>query len=161
MYWGELSSRPVKENLRVWIASCMWTCHFHECRLVSKLGIFHTYVIKTAVLRMAPDTWGKRTKIGSRPFIAVKYNIFPFKSILENVFSYSFWCILCLRLAAVKRELKVKEMHLQEAARRRLLQLQQEQREMELRRLDDEIERKVYYSFLCSHTLSLFTLIWM
>uniref|UniRef100_A0A287B6V7 TBC1 domain family member 31 n=1 Tax=Sus scrofa TaxID=9823 RepID=A0A287B6V7_PIG len=46
------------------------------------------------------------------------------------------------RLAAVKRELKVKEMHLQEAARRRLLQLQQEQREMELRRLDDEIERK-------------------
>uniref|UniRef100_A0A8D1KE08 TBC1 domain family member 31 n=1 Tax=Sus scrofa TaxID=9823 RepID=A0A8D1KE08_PIG len=48
------------------------------------------------------------------------------------------------RLAAVKRELKVKEMHLQEAARRRLLQLQQEQREMELRRLDDEIERKIH-----------------
>uniref|UniRef100_A0A8C3WUQ8 TBC1 domain family member 31 n=1 Tax=Catagonus wagneri TaxID=51154 RepID=A0A8C3WUQ8_9CETA len=48
------------------------------------------------------------------------------------------------RLAAVKRELKVKEMHLQEAARRRLLQLQQNQREMELRRLDDEIERKVH-----------------
>ncbi|OWK04287.1 TBC1D31, partial [Cervus elaphus hippelaphus] len=47
------------------------------------------------------------------------------------------------RLAAVRRELKVKEMHLQDAARRRLLQLQQDQREMELRRLDDEIERKV------------------
>ncbi|KAM5211400.1 TBC1 domain family member 31 isoform 3-T3 [Hipposideros larvatus] len=46
------------------------------------------------------------------------------------------------RLAAVKRELKVKEMHLQEAARRRFLKLQQDQREMELRRLDDEIERK-------------------
>uniref|UniRef100_A0A8C2NZK5 TBC1 domain family member 31 n=1 Tax=Capra hircus TaxID=9925 RepID=A0A8C2NZK5_CAPHI len=48
------------------------------------------------------------------------------------------------RLAAVRRELKVKEMHLQDAARRRLLQLQQDQREMELRRLDDEIERKVH-----------------
>ncbi|KAM6216081.1 TBC1 domain family member 31 [Rhynchocyon petersi] len=48
------------------------------------------------------------------------------------------------RLAAVKRELKRKEMHLQDAARRRFLKQQQDQREMELRRLDDEIERKVY-----------------
>ncbi|XP_058131958.1 TBC1 domain family member 31 isoform X4 [Dasypus novemcinctus] len=48
------------------------------------------------------------------------------------------------RLAAVKRELKRKEMHLQDAARRRFLKHQQDQREMELRRLDDEIERKVY-----------------
>ncbi|XP_058420863.1 TBC1 domain family member 31 isoform X3 [Diceros bicornis minor] len=46
------------------------------------------------------------------------------------------------KLAAVKRELKVKEIHLQDAARRRFLKLQQDQREMELRRLDDEIERK-------------------
>ncbi|XP_063499610.1 TBC1 domain family member 31 isoform X16 [Symphalangus syndactylus] len=46
------------------------------------------------------------------------------------------------RLAAVKRQLKVKEMHLQDAARRRFLKLQQDQREMELRRLDDEIGRK-------------------
>ncbi|XP_030651273.1 TBC1 domain family member 31 isoform X4 [Nomascus leucogenys] len=48
------------------------------------------------------------------------------------------------RLAAVKRQLEVKEMHLQDAARRRFLKLQQDQREMELRRLDDEIGRKVY-----------------
>ncbi|XP_073925248.1 TBC1 domain family member 31 isoform X2 [Castor canadensis] len=47
------------------------------------------------------------------------------------------------RLAAVKRELTIKEMHLQDAARRRFLKLQQDQREMELQRLDDEIERKV------------------
>ncbi|XP_070248106.1 TBC1 domain family member 31 isoform X5 [Myotis yumanensis] len=47
------------------------------------------------------------------------------------------------RLDAVKRELKIQEMHLQDAARRRLLKLQQDQQEMELRRLDDEIERKV------------------
>ncbi|OBS67011.1 hypothetical protein A6R68_04445, partial [Neotoma lepida] len=46
------------------------------------------------------------------------------------------------RLAAVKRELKMKEICLQDAARRRLLKLQQDQREMELRRLEDEIERK-------------------
>ncbi|XP_006830895.1 PREDICTED: TBC1 domain family member 31 [Chrysochloris asiatica] len=48
------------------------------------------------------------------------------------------------RLAAVKRELKRKEIHLQDAARRRFLKQQQDQREMELRRLDDEIERKIY-----------------
>nr|KAF6426923.1 TBC1 domain family member 31 [Molossus molossus] len=48
------------------------------------------------------------------------------------------------RLAAVKRELRVREMHLQDAARRRFLKLQQDQREMELRRLDDEIERKIH-----------------
>ncbi|XP_023574585.1 TBC1 domain family member 31 [Octodon degus] len=47
------------------------------------------------------------------------------------------------RLAAVRRELKLKELQLQDAARRRFLRLQQDQREMELRRLDDEIERKV------------------
>ncbi|XP_064124108.1 TBC1 domain family member 31 isoform X5 [Loxodonta africana] len=46
------------------------------------------------------------------------------------------------RLAAVKRELKRKEIHLQDAARRRFQKQQQDQREMELRRLDDEIERK-------------------
>ncbi|XP_008119885.2 TBC1 domain family member 31 [Anolis carolinensis] len=46
------------------------------------------------------------------------------------------------RLAAVKRELKVKELQLLEAARRRFLKYQQDQREMELKRLDDEITRK-------------------
>ncbi|XP_045717058.1 TBC1 domain family member 31 isoform X2 [Phyllostomus hastatus] len=48
------------------------------------------------------------------------------------------------KLAAVRRELRMKEMRLQDAARRRFLKLQQDQQEMELRRLDDEIERKVY-----------------
>uniref|UniRef100_A0A2R8MAV6 TBC1 domain family member 31 n=1 Tax=Callithrix jacchus TaxID=9483 RepID=A0A2R8MAV6_CALJA len=48
------------------------------------------------------------------------------------------------RLAAAKRELKIKEMHLQDAVRRRFLKLQQDQREMELRRLDDEIGRKIH-----------------
>ncbi|KAK2500281.1 hypothetical protein MC885_018931 [Smutsia gigantea] len=47
-------------------------------------------------------------------------------------------------LAAMRRELKVKEMHLQDAARRRFQKFQQDQREMELRRLDDEIERKAH-----------------
>lgn len=126
-----------------------------------EIGHFSHICYKNSSVTNGTRYMGKADQDRQRAFIAVKHNIFPFKSILENVFSYSFWCILCLRLAAVKRELKVKEMHLQEAARRRLLQLQQEQREMELRRLDDEIERKVYYSFLCSHTLSLFTLIWM
>ncbi|KAL7984091.1 hypothetical protein Chor_002661 [Crotalus horridus] len=46
------------------------------------------------------------------------------------------------RLAAVKRELKVKELQLVEGARRRFLKYQQDQREMELKRLDDEIARK-------------------
>ncbi|KAM4704644.1 TBC1 domain family member 31 [Rhinophrynus dorsalis] len=47
------------------------------------------------------------------------------------------------RLAAVKRELKVKELQLLDAARRRFLRYQQDQRKMELKRLDDEIERKI------------------
>ncbi|XP_067146301.1 TBC1 domain family member 31 isoform X4 [Apteryx mantelli] len=46
------------------------------------------------------------------------------------------------RLAAVKRELKVKELQLLDAARRRFLKYQQDQRQMELKRLDDEIARK-------------------
>uniref|UniRef100_A0A8C3I719 TBC1 domain family member 31 n=1 Tax=Chrysemys picta bellii TaxID=8478 RepID=A0A8C3I719_CHRPI len=47
------------------------------------------------------------------------------------------------RLTAVKRELKVKELQLLDAARRRFLKHQQDQRQMELKRLDDEIARKV------------------
>ncbi|NXK06719.1 TBC31 protein, partial [Herpetotheres cachinnans] len=46
------------------------------------------------------------------------------------------------RLAAVKRELKVKELQFLDASRRRFLKYQQDQHEMELQRLDDEIARK-------------------
>nr|XP_036861168.1 TBC1 domain family member 31 isoform X2 [Manis javanica] len=48
------------------------------------------------------------------------------------------------KLAAMRRELKVKEMHLQDAARRRFQKFQQSQCETELRRLNDEIERKAH-----------------
>ncbi|NXJ93783.1 TBC31 protein, partial [Corythaixoides concolor] len=46
------------------------------------------------------------------------------------------------RLAAVKRELKVKELQFLDASRRRFLKYQQDQRQRELKRLDDEIARK-------------------
>uniref|UniRef100_A0A3B3R1C7 TBC1 domain family member 31 n=1 Tax=Paramormyrops kingsleyae TaxID=1676925 RepID=A0A3B3R1C7_9TELE len=46
------------------------------------------------------------------------------------------------RLAAMKRELKAKELHLLDTARRRFLHQQQEQKRAELRRLDEEIGRK-------------------
>lgn len=46
----------------------------------------------------------------------------------------------------MKRELKVKELHLIDAARRRFLKHQQDQRMAELHRLDDEIQRKVCQS---------------
>ncbi|XP_052643169.1 TBC1 domain family member 31 isoform X2 [Harpia harpyja] len=47
------------------------------------------------------------------------------------------------RLAAVKREMKVKELQFLDASRRRFLKYQQDQHQMELKRLDDEIARKV------------------
>ncbi|KFU84063.1 WD repeat-containing protein 67, partial [Chaetura pelagica] len=46
------------------------------------------------------------------------------------------------RLAAMKREMKIKELQFLDASRRRLLKYQQDQRQMELRRLDDDIARK-------------------
>ncbi|KAM6283307.1 TBC1 domain family member 31 isoform 2-T2 [Porphyrio hochstetteri] len=46
------------------------------------------------------------------------------------------------RLAAVRRELKVKELQFLDASRRCFLKHQQQQRQMELKRLDDEIARK-------------------
>ncbi|XP_009074935.1 PREDICTED: TBC1 domain family member 31, partial [Acanthisitta chloris] len=46
------------------------------------------------------------------------------------------------RLTALKRELKVKELQLLDTSRRRFLNYQQDQRQMELKRLDDEIARK-------------------
>ncbi|XP_072183724.1 TBC1 domain family member 31 isoform X1 [Excalfactoria chinensis] len=46
------------------------------------------------------------------------------------------------RLAAMRRELKVKELQFLDASRRRFLKYQQDRREMELKRLDDDIARK-------------------
>uniref|UniRef100_A0A8C4UM84 TBC1 domain family member 31 n=1 Tax=Falco tinnunculus TaxID=100819 RepID=A0A8C4UM84_FALTI len=46
------------------------------------------------------------------------------------------------RLAAVKKELKVKELQFLDASRRRFLKYQQDRHQMELQRLDDEIARK-------------------
>ncbi|XP_033368324.1 TBC1 domain family member 31 isoform X6 [Parus major] len=46
------------------------------------------------------------------------------------------------RLAVGKKELKVKELQLLDASRRRFLNYQQDQLQMELKRLDDEIARK-------------------
>ena len=43
----------------------------------------------------------------------------------------------------MKRELKLKELTLVEATRRRFLHHQQDQRTVQLQRLDDEIQRKV------------------
>ncbi|XP_051878780.1 TBC1 domain family member 31 isoform X2 [Pristis pectinata] len=48
-----------------------------------------------------------------------------------------------VRLAAVNRELKIKELQVLDAAQRRFLKHQQEQQKSELRRLDDEIDRKI------------------
>lgn len=45
----------------------------------------------------------------------------------------------------VKRELKVKELQLLDASRRRFLNYHQDQLQMELKCLDDEIARKVEY----------------
>lgn len=47
------------------------------------------------------------------------------------------------RLAAMKRELKVKELSLIDSSRRRFLKHQQDQRRIHLKRLDDEIQRKM------------------
>ncbi|XP_043118038.1 TBC1 domain family member 31 isoform X2 [Puntigrus tetrazona] len=47
------------------------------------------------------------------------------------------------RLAAMKRELKVKELNLIDCSRRRFLKHQQDQRRIQLKRLDDEIQRKM------------------
>ncbi|NXU02807.1 TBC31 protein, partial [Buphagus erythrorhynchus] len=46
------------------------------------------------------------------------------------------------RLAVLKRELRVKELQLLDASRRRFLNYQQDQLQMELKRLDNEIARK-------------------
>lgn len=43
----------------------------------------------------------------------------------------------------MNREVKLKELQLLDAARRKFLHFQKQQREAELRRLDDEVQRKV------------------
>ena len=50
--------------------------------------------------------------------------------------------MLC-RLLAMQRETKLKELKLMDAVRRKFLHFHRQQREAELRRLDDEVQRKV------------------
>ena len=47
------------------------------------------------------------------------------------------------RLAALDRETNVKKMQLMDAARRKFMTFQQQQKESELARMDEEIRRKV------------------
>lgn len=54
--------------------------------------------------------------------------------------------MLC-RLAAMKRELKVKELQLLDATRRRFLKHQQDLRASQIQRLDEDIRRKVITVF--------------
>ena len=51
--------------------------------------------------------------------------------------------LLSIRLAAMNRELKMKELQLLDATRRKFLNFTQQQKEAEIVRLDDEIRRKV------------------
>ena len=53
------------------------------------------------------------------------------------------------RLVAMHRETKLKELQLLDAARRKFLHFQKQQREAELRRLDDEMQRKVKKQVVC------------
>ena len=48
-----------------------------------------------------------------------------------------------IRLQAMKRELRIRELQLLDGAKRKFMHHQQAQKEAELSRLDDEIARKV------------------
>ena len=60
------------------------------------------------------------------------------------------------RLAALQRELKMKELQLMDATRQKFLTYQQQQKEAELTRLDDEIRRKVSLESKQNYTLFFF-----
>ena len=57
--------------------------------------------------------------------------------------SVIFYCVLFIRLQAMKREVHLRELQLLDAVRRRFMHHQQTLKEAELQRLDDDIERKV------------------
>lgn len=63
--------------------------------------------------------------------------------------SFVNWFSLHVRLGAMQRELKMKELQLLDATRRKFLTYQQQQKESELARLDDEIRRKVCNIIIC------------
>lgn len=67
-----------------------------------------------------------------------KFVIFQFYKHASGLTSFP-----VLRLAAMKRELKVKELNLIDATKRRFLSHQQDQRRIQLQRLDYEIQKKV------------------
>ena len=64
------------------------------------------------------------------------YVMFDGNSLLLSV------CV-CVRLLAMTREAKMKELEMLDAARRKFMNFTQQQKEAELARLDDEIRQKV------------------
>jgi hypothetical protein len=57
------------------------------------------------------------------------------------------------RVQAMNREVKVKELQLLDAARRKFINHQQRQKEVDLKRLDDELERKVRSFYFRPNTI--------
>ncbi len=55
------------------------------------------------------------------------------------------------RLQAMKREVSMRELKLLDAVRRKFMTHQQQVKDIELQRLDDELERKVSLNFLFVH----------
>ena len=51
----------------------------------------------------------------------------------------------------MNREVKLKELQLLDAARRKFLHFQKSQRESELKRLDDEVQRKVVINIILTN----------
>lgn len=65
---------------------------------------------------MAPVKLGKQAKISFRPFIVVEHSIFHLNTYLEMILF--FLLMYCVFKTSCCEKLKVKEMHLQDAARR-------------------------------------------
>ena len=84
----------------------------------------------------------------SKNFNHTLYNIYIVGVlVLSTVGKSSVHCFClsshCYRLQALKREIKVKEIHVLDAARRRFMTHQQAVRESEIKKLDHELQKRV------------------
>jgi len=70
-----------------------------------------------------------------------------FGSVLNDLFFSQFWQVLNIlffyRLAAMKRELRTRELQLLDKSRMRFVDHQQTMKKIEIKRLEEELRRKV------------------
>ena len=157
------------DHIQKWTISIGWKCHnkkFFTRALIKKaLKLFFYFqcssilsIVQLLIFNYSSSFLLFSSIFPREQFIMITTQLIVFtiieifvvsKHCFDLIATLTFWpwlkIALFYRLAAMNREMKMKELQLLDATRRKFMAFTQQQKEAELSRLDDEIRRKVTF----------------